>query len=384
MARGGEIRPPLPPENLWKAPAQDYAMDDPEIEEEEPEVGLFGPEERTRVKHEILAAIVVALGRLDLLWEDGLATEGVVATAGHSVDQRRSWLEAQSGDGVQVVSPDEMNSDENGVMTSNDLEASTSNVIFKEDTVNPYFPIVPSTFSAPSSTSSTPSTGNSTNSSSGSSPTAPVVGVSSLDASHAGSVPTSNGPAEVLSGSNSSSSHASEDTNGTAQGASRTLQVDASPPTLASPQVLPESYQLPAFLQPRRLRRSNGPLAYQLNLGNLIHEEEEDVYYDEQATNGRWSTMRLVAAIATNGKLNTYYPLSFVSLNVVISRAGTSDLETEIYLIRDVNRSVKDPVYWVRREAAFAIGALARVVPIEYVINDLVRSIHGSYVYFFH
>ncbi len=32
-----------------------------------------------------------------------------------------------------------------------------------------------------------------------------------------------------------------------------------------------------------------------------------------------------------------------------------------------------DPVYWVRREAAFAIGALARVVPAEFVVRDLVR-----------
>jgi len=88
-----------------------------------------------------------------------------------------------------------------------------------------------------------------------------------------------------------------------------------------------------------------------MNLGNIIHEEQEDVYYDEQATNGRWSAMRLIAAVAAN---------------------GTSDPETEIYFIGDVGRSVSDPVYWVRREAAFAIGALARVVPVEFVVRDLV------------
>lgn len=51
---------------------------------------------------------------------------------------------------------------------------------------------------------------------------------------------------------------------------------------------------------------------------------------------------------------------------------GTADLETEIYFIEDVNHSVQDPVFWVRREAAFAIGALARVVPEDLVYKDLV------------
>ncbi|KAF9453236.1 ARM repeat-containing protein [Macrolepiota fuliginosa MF-IS2] len=353
LARGEQVRPPLPPENLWKAPVQDYAMDDPEIEEEEPDVGLFGPEERTQVKQEILAGIVIALGRLDSLWDEDL-TEGAVATTGQSADERRLWLEeAQEGDGVQVVSPDELRlgNDGNSVTTSNDLEASPSNVIIlKEDTVNPYFPILSNSFSTPSSTSSTPSTGNSANSSSGSSPTAPVVGVSSLSTSPAGHLPSSDSTPEVLSHSNSSSSHASEGTVRTAQESSQTLRTNVGPPISASPQPPSESYQLPAFLQRQRLRASKGPLAYQLNLGNMIHEEEEDIYYDEQATNGRWSTMRLVAAVATG---------------------GTADLDTEIYFIKDVSCSAKDPVYWVRREAVFAIGALARVVPIDLVVKHL-------------
>ena len=31
-----------------------------------------------------------------------------------------------------------------------------------------------------------------------------------------------------------------------------------------------------------------------------------------------------------------------------------------------------DPVYWVRREASFAVGALAKVVPLELVLSSLV------------
>lgn len=63
---------------------------------------------------------------------------------------------------------------------------------------------------------------------------------------------------------------------------------------------------------------------------------------------------------------------TFVSLKVALW-LGTADLEAEVYFIHDVNRSAGDRVYWVRREAAFAIGALARVVPIESVVKELVR-----------
>ena len=31
-----------------------------------------------------------------------------------------------------------------------------------------------------------------------------------------------------------------------------------------------------------------------------------------------------------------------------------------------------DPIYWVRREASFAVGALAKVVPLELVLSTLV------------
>jgi serine/threonine-protein phosphatase 4 regulatory subunit 1 len=276
-------------------------MDDPEIEEEEPSVGLFGPEARMRIKHEVLAALVVALGRLDLPAADG-GPEETPATGGQNTDERRLWLEAQTGDGVQVVSPDGLNNLENGVTTSTDLEASSSNVIIKEDTVNPYFPIVPSSFSTPSSTSSTPSTSNSAHSSSGASPTVPPAGVSAsspLQPSHYGvSQNTPHFPPSPSPDSDATiclqvpSSPVRDDS----------TSVSSSSSSTTSEQVNSQFDQIPTFLLPRRLSRPKGPLAYQLNLGNMIHEEGEDIYYDEQATNGRWSTMRLVASVAANGK----------------------------------------------------------------------------------
>ena len=38
----------------------------------------------------------------------------------------------------------------------------------------------------------------------------------------------------------------------------------------------------------------------------------------------------------------------------------------------EVERVGRDPVYWVRREASFAVGALAKVVPQEVVLESLV------------
>jgi hypothetical protein len=40
--------------------------------------------------------------------------------------------------------------------------------------------------------------------------------------------------------------------------------------------------------------------------------------------------------------------------------------------VTEVERVARDPVYWVRREASFALGALAKVVPQEIVICSLV------------
>ena len=40
--------------------------------------------------------------------------------------------------------------------------------------------------------------------------------------------------------------------------------------------------------------------------------------------------------------------------------------------VAEVERVGRDPVYWVRREASFAVGALAKVVPVEVVTSSLV------------
>lgn len=37
--------------------------------------------------------------------------------------------------------------------------------------------------------------------------------------------------------------------------------------------------------------------------------------------------------------------------------------------VKEVERIARDPIYWVRREASFAVGALAKVVPEDLIIS---------------
>jgi hypothetical protein len=41
--------------------------------------------------------------------------------------------------------------------------------------------------------------------------------------------------------------------------------------------------------------------------------------------------------------------------------------------VKEVERVGQDSVFWVRREASYALGALAKIVPVEIVVSSLVR-----------
>ncbi|KDR81510.1 hypothetical protein GALMADRAFT_239501 [Galerina marginata CBS 339.88] len=77
---------------------------------------------------------------------------------------------------------------------------------------------------------------------------------------------------------------------------------------------------------------------------------EGDEGEDEQAAVGRISSMSLMAAVTASGVL---------------------DGETQRAFVTEVERVGRDAVFWVRREASFALGALAKVVPEEVVIDSL-------------
>ncbi|PVG03265.1 ARM repeat-containing protein [Serendipita vermifera] len=70
----------------------------------------------------------------------------------------------------------------------------------------------------------------------------------------------------------------------------------------------------------------------------------------EEATVGRVASMSVVAAIAAN---------------------ATMPPRMQEVFVQEVRRVGSDSVYWVRREASFAIGALAKVVPLEMVMAHL-------------
>jgi hypothetical protein len=91
------------------------------------------------------------------------------------------------------------------------------------------------------------------------------------------------------------------------------------------------------------------------------NEGEDDEYQEEssidaeQAAIGRLSSMSLIAAVTAGGSL---------------------DLATQEAFVHEVERVGRDPLfYWVRREASFALGALAKVVPVETVVCSLVGRI---------
>lgn len=77
---------------------------------------------------------------------------------------------------------------------------------------------------------------------------------------------------------------------------------------------------------------------------------QEDMDPGEQAAIGRLSSMSLIAAVVAGGMPKP---------------------DTQRAFVREVERVGKDPIHWVRREASFALGALAKVVPDELIIDSL-------------
>jgi serine/threonine-protein phosphatase 4 regulatory subunit 1 len=106
-------------------------------------------------------------------------------------------------------------------------------------------------------------------------------------------------------------------------------------------------------------------------------DEEEPVNNDtgEEATVGRVASMSVVAAIAANGKLSRR-SYSDEMLRILIA---TMPLHMQEVFVQEVVRVGFDSVYWVRREASFAIGALAKVVPLEMVTAYLVSAGTNAY-----
>ncbi|KAL1944608.1 hypothetical protein VTO73DRAFT_3038 [Trametes versicolor] len=83
---------------------------------------------------------------------------------------------------------------------------------------------------------------------------------------------------------------------------------------------------------------------------NLAMDEDDGSDVNEEAAVGRLSSMSLMAAVTASGSIGEEAKAAFVA---------------------EVERVGRDSIYWVRREASFAVGALAKVVPVEVVTSSL-------------
>ncbi|KAJ7710018.1 armadillo-type protein [Mycena rosella] len=312
---------------------------DSEEEEEALEdipVGLFGPEERLMFEQELLQQVVIGMGRLDVDAEDDVEMFESHTGQGHADD---NWTRHSGQGAIQVASVDEQVHGEDAVVSPQEPEK-PEGVLPVTETVNPYFPVLPS-YSIPSpgsSNSSTPSSATDTSSSSSS----PSIAPETLNA--AGSAPS------LIS------SYAMD----------FSLMNLASQPEIVQPPLgdevsatrtsnLPSAQRSPSTESPASSPQRN---MFQMSSGASsdagTDENGADGTYDgegDQASVGRLSSMSLMAAVAANGCL---------------------DDNTKHAFVKEVERVGHDPVYWVRREASYALGALAKVVPDEVVACSLI------------
>jgi len=54
--------------------------------------------------------------------------------------------------------------------------------------------------------------------------------------------------------------------------------------------------------------------------------------------------------------------------------AGPLSEEMKLAFVKEVERVARDTVYWVRREASYTLGALAKVIPVEIVVSSLASA----------
>ncbi|KAJ7940742.1 armadillo-type protein [Mycena leptocephala] len=303
-----------------------------EDEEEEIPVGLFGREERLMFEQELLQQVVIGMGRLDVDTEDDVDLYG-----GHVNQEpaQDNWTRHSGGGTVEVASMDEEAAVETVVTSPNEPEKLDT---VQPANVNPYFPVLP-TYSIPSpgsSNSSTPSSVTDTSSSSSS----PSI---SLENSSVPSSPSSTLSRTIHASSATSSLSAPRSEIG------QRLPGDASSPrhsNVSSPRGSPQTENPSTAPSPTPSRQNSSDAGTDEHGADGTEDGDGD-----QASVGRLSSMSLMAAVTANGCL---------------------DDNTKHAFVREVERVSHDPVYWVRREASYALGALAKVVPDEVVVCSLI------------
>ncbi|KAF7338382.1 hypothetical protein MVEN_02063900 [Mycena venus] len=298
------------------------SVSDPDSEEEEAPaedipVGLFGREERLMFEQELLQQVVIGMGRLDVDTEDDVDLYGGPVRQ----DSGEGNWSRHSGDSiVQVATLDEEAGGEPRVTSPSEPE--------KRDDVPPASENV-----NPSNSSTPPTVTDTSSSSSSSSTSSPSISL------------------ENTSGLSSPASNAS-DTPPSAPRSQPPLG-DVSPllqhPNISSAQGSPQAENPSPAQSPTAPRHRSSSDAGTDEHGGT---EGTDDGEGDQASVGRLSSMSLMAAVTANG--------------------GCFDENTQHAFVREVERVSHDPVYWVRREASYALGALAKVVPDEVVLLSLI------------
>ncbi|KAK0483519.1 armadillo-type protein [Armillaria novae-zelandiae] len=75
--------------------------------------------------------------------------------------------------------------------------------------------------------------------------------------------------------------------------------------------------------------------------------------------------------LSSQEEQNAVKRLTSMSLMATVTSTGYVDEQGQNAFVKEVERVVMDPVYWVRRESSFVLGALAKVVPDEIVHSSL-------------
>ncbi|THU86431.1 ARM repeat-containing protein [Dendrothele bispora CBS 962.96] len=325
-------------------------------------VGLFGKEERALFEKEILYQVVIGMGRLD-----GEEPEAQQAGHNHSPWRQQplsSFVDAnhnpRSGSELSVqviISADNSPAGISSVQRLNspgddeNISKPPQHPVSKkaEDTYNPYFPPLPPTRSISDRTDSPASIGSSGSSNSTPGSTTGTSASSEDDIYLSPSTSNSDlspNPVPILR----TRSPRPSPTRLSPSRLSPSRLTYTSSPTYHSPATSPKSLVPNSGAKSASSSPSNSvssPTITHNNssgtVGSMISEEETD---GEQAAVGRLSSMSLMAAVAASGCLNE---------------------STKEAFVKEVERVARDPIYWVRREACFALGALAKVVPEEVV-----------------
>ncbi|KAE9399277.1 ARM repeat-containing protein [Gymnopus androsaceus JB14] len=352
-----------------------------EGEDEDLVIGLFGSDERALFEKEIIYQVVVGMGRLDggEEEEEGELVEEQQprSMSDSSLDYSRRNQEPQAG--FQISSPMREMSEAEGSVSRADVKQSMQNN-------NPYFP--PLTSSSKVTSIQTTSNGSpmSTSSSDSSSSTPSSTTSTTASSSSEDSVsPSSNPSARPSQSSSSSSSNSTITSPGMADPSTTDptpAPFDHSPslPIINSHQsdihafssISDRLWPISPSYSPQQDASAYGALSLpsagipdtpsppSSNFSDVqsydsVEFDEEGEY--DQAAIGRLSSMSLVAAVAASGFLDEASTDAFVA---------------------EVERVSQDPLFWVRKEACFALGALAKMRTLQNLVTDPMHNVRHS------